>query len=139
MDHDYAEALKGAPLTANSLNVVADLHYRRGQMYERLEDFDHAATDYDKLVELKPGNAWVCNYVAWIYATWPPKFRSPIKALPLALKAVELKKDHYTELNNSVGQGRAQAGNRKIVQVSGVFRLLASKILFSCNPQRNFR
>src|SRR5262249_5441338 len=39
------------------------------------------------------------NGLAWAYVTWPAKFRSPEKALPLAIKAVELSGRGHNEMN----------------------------------------
>jgi Tfp pilus assembly protein PilF len=50
-------------------------------------------------MELAPGNATAYNGLAWFYVTGPTNSRSPGKALPLALKAVELDKSNYAALN----------------------------------------
>jgi hypothetical protein len=52
-------------------------------------------------VELAPDSATAYNDLPWAYVTGPTNLRSPEKALPFALKAVELSKTHY-ELNTLV-------------------------------------
>ncbi len=55
--------------------------------------------EYEKAIELRPDIALAYNNLAWAYVTAPTNFRSPEKALPLALKAVELSRTNHNELN----------------------------------------
>jgi len=94
--NDFSEAIKRS---ANQTNVLAQLYYLRGQNYVRLGENDKAEADFRKVPEYAPDDGEGCNNLAWYYATGPTNFRSPEKALPLALKAVELGKTNHNELN----------------------------------------
>jgi len=74
-------------------------HLALASKCESLGQYEKAVAEYEKVIELRPGVASAYNYLAWAYVTWPPKFRSPEKALPLALKAVGLSKTNHNELN----------------------------------------
>ena len=71
----------------------------RGQALLRLTEIERAAADFEKAIELKPNDALAYNNLAWYYAVGPTNFRSPEKALPVALKADELTKTNHNELN----------------------------------------
>ncbi len=73
--------------------------YWRARVYEKMGDYEKSFADYEKIRTLEPESASGLNGLAWGYVTCPAKFRSPEKALPLALKAVELSKNAYAELN----------------------------------------
>jgi tetratricopeptide (TPR) repeat protein len=83
---DFGEALQRASGATN----VAKLHFDRALNYTRLGQHEKAASDYEKAIELNPKHAVAHNNLAWYYAVAPPPRRSPFKALPLALRAVEL-------------------------------------------------
>jgi tetratricopeptide (TPR) repeat protein len=74
-------------------------HFDRASSYERVGQYENAFAEYQKIVELRPDFASAYNFLAWAYIMAPEKFRSPEKALPLALKAVELSKTNHNELN----------------------------------------
>src|SRR5205814_1912287 len=71
----------------------------RASAYERLGQYENAVAAYEKAIELNPDSAVTYNGLAWAYVTWPTNFRSAAKALPLALKAVELSKTDHNEMN----------------------------------------
>ncbi|HYV32999.1 MAG TPA: tetratricopeptide repeat protein, partial [Candidatus Binatia bacterium] len=94
--NDFSETIRRA---ANATNVLAQLYYQRGQNYLRLGENDKAEADFRTVPEYAPGDAMGYNNLAWFYVTGPTNFHSPEKALPLALKAVELGKTNYAQLN----------------------------------------
>jgi len=94
--NDFTEAIKRS---ANATNVLAQLYYQRGQNYLRLGENDKAEADFRRVPEYAPGDVMGYNNLAWFYVTGPATFRSPEKALPLALKAVELGQTNHNELN----------------------------------------
>ena len=92
--NEFSEAIKRS---ANATNVLAQLYYQRGQNYLRLGENDKAEADFRRVPEYAPGDVMGYNNLAWFYVTGPATFRSPEKALPLALKAVELGQTNHTE------------------------------------------
>jgi len=88
---------RGAP--GESSSGYARDYLTRGQCYLRLGEFEKAEADFQTVMELSPDDVTSCNNLAWFYATGPTNCRSPQKALSLALKAVELGRTNYTELN----------------------------------------
>ena len=95
---DYKTALQRAPVARNVTNIVADLHYKLGQHYQRLEDYDQAAAQYGQALELIPtlhSPVSGLSDIAWIYAMGPLRFRSPAKALPLVQAAAKYEPGHH--------------------------------------------
>ena len=84
------ELSKSDPLYAS---VLAEIYLRLGQTQK-------AADTLETAIQLHPGAGWdAYNNLAWYYVTGPKEIRSPEKALPLALKAVELDKSSEGTLN----------------------------------------
>src|SRR2546422_502251 len=76
-----------------------EAHFWSGQALHRLNQFEKAQASFYRVIELKPDFHVGYNNLAWYYATGPTNTRSPEKALPLALKAVELSKTNHNEMN----------------------------------------
>ena len=66
---EYKEAIKYYSLIINSLDeetvVKADLLYRRGGAYERIEDYSNADKDLKNSLEINSDDAYVLNYLAY--------------------------------------------------------------------------
>lgn len=75
-------------------SLLCDVYSRMGQPKKALEVLE-AVVQFDANSESASGY----NDLAWWYATGPPEIRSPDKALPLALKAVELDQSGWETLN----------------------------------------
>jgi tetratricopeptide (TPR) repeat protein/tRNA A-37 threonylcarbamoyl transferase component Bud32 len=88
-------ALKAVELSPTNADYLSTL----AQAYSRLGREAEAIAILERLVELRPGSARACNDIAWYYVTGPVETRAPERALPLALKAVELGKTNHNELN----------------------------------------
>src|SRR5207302_1001335 len=71
----------------------------RARCFLALGETEKAEADFQTVLELAPGNAATYNNLAWFYVTGPMNFCSPEKALPLALKAVELGRTNHNEMN----------------------------------------
>jgi WD40 repeat protein/serine/threonine protein kinase/tetratricopeptide (TPR) repeat protein len=71
----------------------------RGQCYLLLGEVEKGEADFQTVLDSAPADATAFNNLAWMYVTGPTNCRSPQKALPLALKAVELGKTNSNELN----------------------------------------
>jgi WD40 repeat protein len=73
-------------------DVHAAEHLRRGQRYIETRQWAEASAEFDKAVAAQPTQAVLYRHIAWIYSyiNSPREIRSPQRALPLALKAVEL-------------------------------------------------
>jgi hypothetical protein len=62
-------------------------------------DFPKAAAALTAYLQVRPNDGTACNNLAWVYAAGPPAVRSPQKALPLALRAVEREPENADALN----------------------------------------
>lgn len=60
-----------------------------GYLLEK-KQYDQAERTLKRGVELYPDYPDLCNNLAWLYATAPPPYRNPEKALKYALKAITL-------------------------------------------------
>jgi WD40 repeat protein/tetratricopeptide (TPR) repeat protein len=70
------------------------------EIYLRLGQWQKAVDLQEKVIQLHPdAGSEDYNNLAWYYVTGPKEIQSPEKALPLALKAVELGKTNHNELN----------------------------------------
>ncbi len=76
-----------------------DPRYYRAVLLTRAERHAEAIADYEFVLQSDPNSALVANNLAWIYATAPAGVRSPQKALPLALQAVERQPNDMYALN----------------------------------------
>jgi len=72
---------------------------KRGQVFLLLKEYEKAAADFQKAIEMCPESPHGYNELAWLYVNGPSAFRNPAKALPLSLKAVELSTTCCDELN----------------------------------------
>ncbi len=90
-------ALKAVELSKTNLTYAMNL----AEVYSRLAQPQKAINVLEKAIELQPdADSLSCyNNLAWLFVTGPAELRSPQKALPLALKAVELGKTNHNELN----------------------------------------
>jgi tetratricopeptide (TPR) repeat protein len=74
----------------------AEFWQARADAYANLGDYAGALADYDKVVELAPGNAAAWNAAAWLRANCPDaKFRDGGRAYEMARKAVALAPRHH--------------------------------------------
>ena len=66
-------------------------YYNRGIAYSKKGQYEKAISDYNKAIEINPGDAGPYNDLAWLLATCPDaRYRDGVKAVELAQKAVEL-------------------------------------------------
>jgi len=93
---DFEEALKRVPQDSTNL---AHFYFDRAHAFDRVGEHAKAVPDYEKAIALRPDFDSCYNNLAWDYAVGPKDFRSPEKALPLALKAVELTRTNSIQLN----------------------------------------
>jgi serine/threonine protein kinase/WD40 repeat protein/Tfp pilus assembly protein PilF len=80
----------------------AGVHAMRGQVYWRLNRDAETRADLEWSLQLDPGNANVCNSLAWFLVTGPKKRQGPPKALGLARQAVKLAPERW-EYWNTLG------------------------------------
>jgi len=94
---------KALPLAVKAVELAkADPLYASvlGEIYVRLGQPREAVDTLEKAIQLHPDSGWdIYNNLAWYYVAGPKVIRSPEKALPLTLKAVELGKTNHNELN----------------------------------------
>ena len=87
----YEEAIKYYTRLIESLNdnseIKADLLYRRGGSYERLNDFEKADKDLLQALEIKPDDAYILNYLAYSWLERDYKINKAIEMLEKAYKA----------------------------------------------------
>jgi WD40 repeat protein/tetratricopeptide (TPR) repeat protein len=88
--------IKGPPLYKGDDSEAFEL---RGRCYLQLGEAEKAEADFQTVLKSTADNSSGYNNLAWFYVTGPTNLRSPEKALPLALKAVELGKTNHNELN----------------------------------------
>jgi tetratricopeptide (TPR) repeat protein len=73
-----------------------DIYIVLGDIYSGKSNFKGAVTAYDKALKISPDSYHALNNLAWLYATCKGKeFFRPQRALVLAKKAAELKKEPY--------------------------------------------
>jgi len=70
----------------------------RAWYHLELREYKEALTDFQKAIELAPEGINNYHSLARAYATGPPGFRSPEKALPLAQKVIQMG-DHQNFIN----------------------------------------
>jgi tetratricopeptide (TPR) repeat protein len=90
-------ALKAVDLSNTNLVcalTLAEIYSRLGHRQKAVESLENGFQQHPKADSALP-----CNQLAWLYVTGPKERRAPEKALPLALKAVELSKTNQAELN----------------------------------------
>ena len=87
----YEEAIKYYTKLIKSLNgnseIKADLLYRRGGSYERLNKFEKADKDLLQALEIKPDDAYILNYLAYSWLERDYKINKAIEMLEKAYKA----------------------------------------------------
>ena len=87
----YEEAIKYYTRLIESLNdnseIKADLLYRRGGSYERLNKFEKADKDLLQALEIKPDDAYILNYLAYSWLERDYKINKAIEMLEKAYKA----------------------------------------------------
>jgi len=84
----------------------------RGQVYQRLGQWDKAIADASKAVELAEGDPRLLNNLAWILVTCPESHRDVSRALRLVEQAVQLTPEKGVYWN-TLGVVRYRAGNWK--------------------------
>jgi Zn-dependent protease with chaperone function len=74
----------------------SDIYIVLGDIYSGKSNFKGAVMAYDKALKISPDSYHALNNLAWLYATCKSKeFFRPQRALVLAKKAAELKKEPY--------------------------------------------
>ena len=84
----YEKAIEYYSLIINRLDndndVKADLLYRRGGSYERLQDFKNADKDLKQSLKINPNDAYVLNYLAYSWLERDYRIDDAIKMLEKA-------------------------------------------------------
>jgi tetratricopeptide (TPR) repeat protein len=75
------------------------LYVYRAQIYLRLDNRQQAEADFETALGFATTDPDAYNSVAWACVSGPANFRSPERALPLALKAIELGRTNSNVLN----------------------------------------
>ena len=90
----YKKSIKYYSLTLKTINnsndLVPEIFYRRGTVYERLDDWKNAERDFKKSIKIKPDEAEVLNYLAY---SWIDQGINLDEALRMVKKANTLKKE----------------------------------------------
>jgi serine/threonine protein kinase/WD40 repeat protein/Tfp pilus assembly protein PilF len=86
----------------------------RGQVYQRLGQWDKAIADASKAVELAEGDPRLLNNLAWMLVTCPESHQDVSRALRLAERAVQLTPEQGVYWN-TLGVAHYRAGNWKEV------------------------
>jgi WD40 repeat protein/tetratricopeptide (TPR) repeat protein/predicted Ser/Thr protein kinase len=76
--------------TPQNTNALVIFYSYRGQVHLRLDNREQGEADFRTAMELSATDPTALNNLAWSCVTGPVNFQLPEKALPLALKAVEL-------------------------------------------------
>src|SRR5207247_678171 len=71
-------------------HVIADLCFRRAKVYRDLKDYEMAVADLEAATRLNPLHTGACFDLAWLYLADSSNVYAAEKALPHALRAVEL-------------------------------------------------
>lgn len=66
------------------------IHVQRARAHMELKQYGDAVADYEAALVTDPKRPFSCNELARLYVTGPSALRDPVKALPLAERAVEL-------------------------------------------------
>jgi len=82
-------------------SISADVFYRRGGSYERMGDYERADIDLLKSIELRPGDPYSLNYLAYSWLERNYKIEEAIQMLDKAYN--EKENDPY--ITDSVGWG----------------------------------
>ncbi|MFL2886590.1 MAG: tetratricopeptide repeat protein [Candidatus Pelagibacter sp.] len=93
----------------NNSSTHADVLYRRGGSYERMEDYEKADIDLLKSLEIKSDDPYTLNYLAYSWLERNYKINEAIKMLEKAYK--EKENDPY--ITDSVGWGYYLIGDYK--------------------------
>lgn len=111
---------------AIELNPWEALAYNnRGFAYKGKGQYDLAISDYTKTIILSPRDAWTYNNLSWLLATCPDsRYRNGARALALALKAVELRKDFFTMGTLAAAYAETDNFEEAIKTQEGVISLL---------------
>tara|TARA_B100001057_G_scaffold305928_1_gene306085 strand:- start:47 stop:1732 length:1686 start_codon:yes stop_codon:yes gene_type:complete len=85
---DYNQAIKYYSKIINSLDdsneIKADILYRRGGSYERLNDFSNADIDFKHSLKIVPDDAYVLNYLAYSWLERDYRIDEAMKMLEIA-------------------------------------------------------
>ncbi len=99
----YEEAIKYYSSIIENFNynsdIKADLLYRRGASYERLNNFTNADKDLQNSLKINPDNAYVLNYLAYSYLERDIKINEAINMLERAYD----KKNNDPYIIDSIG------------------------------------
>jgi WD40 repeat protein/Flp pilus assembly protein TadD len=93
---DFTQALRWQP--ANPPRQ-AHLYECRAMTFVRLHRNADAVADLERVQQLVPDNAGLCNTLAWLLVTGPAGQQNPRKALPLARRSVPLEPGQWTYWN----------------------------------------
>jgi WD40 repeat protein/serine/threonine protein kinase len=97
---DFTQALHWQP--RGDADRTAHLYDVRGRNYLRMKDHAPAIADLQKALDLRPGRATDYNALAWVYLTGPEASRDPLKALPLAERAIKMDAGRW-EFHHTLG------------------------------------
>jgi tetratricopeptide (TPR) repeat protein len=86
----YAEAVQDCTRALERKPDLQDALFWRGRGFMHWGKYAEAAADFQRSLEIRPNDAWCCRHLAAIYVLGPPELRDAQRALPLALKAVEM-------------------------------------------------
>ena len=101
---------------AISLGATSELHVLRGKAHESLANWERAAGDYRRAVELDKNSVAAYHAAAWLMAACPtPAVRNVRLAVPVAERAMKLEQEQLQYVSSRtydiLGAAYATAGN----------------------------
>ncbi len=78
---------------------LTQANLRQAMQYNARQEYAKAIAEFEKVLEIDPDQPLALNNLAWLLGTTPEPFRDPIRALPLAQKAVALEPQNWSSLN----------------------------------------